>query len=284
MAAFTAHWLIKKYKEFLFSLFRSVPFIGNESSNVVVCLTTYPARLDDVWLTIESLFLQTYTPWKIILVLARDEFNDVEFPRELSEQVNRGLEIVWVDENTKSYKKLLPVVERFPESCIVTFDDDVIYERKRLQRIIEGSQKNPGCIIGGRGKSVTYIGQNFMPYSEWPLANASSCPFGTLLTGVGGILYPASSLREDILFDISAAQRVAPTADDLWFWLAAIKAGTPIHCLGINRNFPIIFRADTNTLTMVNCVGGGNDLQLKNINEKYSVIDELDALSKHCYC
>ncbi len=48
----------------------------------------------------------------------------------------KGLEILWIKENLKSYKKLIPVRFKFPISKIVTFEDDIIYERWRLKKTI----------------------------------------------------------------------------------------------------------------------------------------------------
>ena len=43
-------------------------------------------------------------------------------------------------------------------------------------------------------------------------------------TGVGGVLYPPGSLKEEML-EPSLFLSIAPTADDLWFWAATVANG-----------------------------------------------------------
>ena len=66
----------------------------------------------------------------------------------------KGLEILWIKENLKSYNKLIPVRIKFPLSKIVTFDDDIVYERWRLKILYEKSLKSPRAIIGYRVKKL----------------------------------------------------------------------------------------------------------------------------------
>ncbi len=47
----------------------------DESSDVVVSLTTYPARIKTVWVTIASLLGQSHKPRKVILYLSRAQFD-----------------------------------------------------------------------------------------------------------------------------------------------------------------------------------------------------------------
>ena len=49
---------------------------------------------------------------------------------------------------------MIPVRLKFPLSKIVTFDDDIIYERWRLKDLYEKSIKIPSAIIGFRGKRL----------------------------------------------------------------------------------------------------------------------------------
>ena len=48
---------------------------GTDSeSRIIVSLTTYPARVQGVWVTIASLLNQTMKPYKVILWLAEEQF------------------------------------------------------------------------------------------------------------------------------------------------------------------------------------------------------------------
>lgn len=246
-------------------------FEGNDQSNLIASLTSFPARIEHVWITIESLFQQSYKPWKVVLVLAEEEFPGKKLPKTLEDQVDRGLEIIWVSRNTRSFKKLLPVKEKYPSSYIVTFDDDIIYETKRTERLVRFYKSNPGCIVACRGKEVLLAKQGFMPYMEWPMANRKSPDGKVLATGVGGILYPPGLLNEQMLLDIDNAQRLTPTADDIWFWATAVYSNVPVRCLAYNRTLSIKFRDSENGLTRINCIEGRNDIQLRAIDEEYKI-------------
>jgi hypothetical protein len=238
---------------------------------LIVSLTSYPARINEVWITIESLFLQNYKPWKVVLVLAEPEFPNKKLPATLVDQINRGLEIIWTERNIKSYKKLLPVREKYPDSFIITVDDDIVYERSRIKKLIKGYMDNPGSVVGCRGKEVVFENNAFRPYMEWPLADMSSASYRTMFTGIGGILYPPGLIDEDMLLDIDTAQDLTPTADDIWFWTATVSSHVPVRCLGYNRNLSIKFREIDDSLTKINCVEGGNDIQMKAIEAEYKV-------------
>jgi hypothetical protein len=72
---------------------------------------------------------QTYKPDKIILWLAKSQFPNKEndLPIKVTELVNYGLSIMWVDKDIKSYKKLIPTLKLYPNDIIITADDDLYY-------------------------------------------------------------------------------------------------------------------------------------------------------------
>ncbi|SOB74542.1 hypothetical protein SAMN04488490_0021 [Marinobacter sp. LV10R510-11A] len=244
-------------------------FLGDKESNLIVSLTSYPARIDHVWITIESLFAQSYQPWKIVLVLSKAEFPDQKLPNSLVDQIGRGLEILWTESNTRSYKKLLPVREKYPDALILTVDDDIAYDRSRVRTIIRAHKDNPNSVVGCRGREIKFDGHLFGSYMEWPLATLESPSYRTMLTGVGGILYPPGLIDDKLLLDIDAAQRLAPTADDIWFWMATVCSGVPVKCLGINRSLSIKFRDKRKSLTTINCGEGRNDIQMNAVDRVY---------------
>ena len=91
--------------------------------------------------SIISLFNQDYKDYKIVLTLSLEEFPKKHIPWTLNLLRSKGLEILWCDQNLKSFKKLLPIKKKYPESLIVTFDDDIYYEPWRLKYLIEEHKK-----------------------------------------------------------------------------------------------------------------------------------------------
>ncbi|MBO4780090.1 MAG: hypothetical protein J5497_05590, partial [Selenomonadaceae bacterium] len=52
-------------------------------------------------------------------------------------------------------------------------------------------------------------------------------------TGVGGVLYPPSSLG-DAIFDEEKFMKFAPTNDDVWFWAIALLNGRRVNIVENN--------------------------------------------------
>jgi hypothetical protein len=65
----------------------------NPESNLIISLTSFPARIDHAWITIESLFQQNFRPWKVVLVLSDEEFPTRELPKSILRQQAGGRKI-----------------------------------------------------------------------------------------------------------------------------------------------------------------------------------------------
>ena len=108
---------------------------------VIVSLTTYDKRFYDVYLTIESIMQGTVKPNRIILWLA-NEMKDLHVPVSLQRQVERGLEIGYT-KDIRSFKKLIPTLKKYPESVIITIDDDALYEYDLVENLVNGYKTDP---------------------------------------------------------------------------------------------------------------------------------------------
>lgn len=242
-----------------------LPVSWDPASNIIISLTTFPARIDQAWIAIESLLQQDVRPWKVVLVLSLEEFPTRVLPAAIRRQQTRGLEILWVPRNTGSYKKLLPVRERYPEAIIMTADDDVRYEAWRLRRLRDAAQRRPDTIIGHCGWVITTDTDGLAPYLSWPPAGPETPSNRCLLTGVGAVWYPPGALPAEPLLDIDRALASCPSADDIWFWAVARASGTPIACLGTQRTKSVLRLKDSPALHTVNRAQGRNDIQLQRV-------------------
>lgn len=248
-----------------------LPFQADPSSNIVVSLTSFPARIHHAWITIETIFQQQRRPAKVALVLAEEEFPHRILPHTIREQEKRGLEILWTARNMRSYKKLLPTRSVYPDATIITVDDDVFYEPWRLEQLILAADQHPGAIVGHRGWALSVSTEGILPYLEWPPADRFTPSDRVLLTGCGGILYPPHSLSEDHLFNYDLAESLCPTADDIWFWAVAKITGTHTLCLGNNNIRPVRHQKKSPALIEINWYQGHNDKQLKNVINYYGL-------------
>lgn len=244
-------------------------------SDVVVSLTSFPARIDHAWIAIESLLQQDAPPRKVVLVLATSEFPGRDLPTELRQQHERGLEILWTDRNTRSYKKLLPTREAYPQATIVTADDDVLYEPQMLSSLCTAARQRPNWIVGHTGAVVTAGRKSLLPYRQWPRADQSTPGDRVFLTGNGGILYPANVLPAALLGDSDLAERLCPAGDDIWFWAVARTAGVPVACLGNHSLHMLGYQHATPQLATLNWNQDYNDVQLRSVFEHFGFFDTL---------
>jgi hypothetical protein len=187
------------------------------SINTIVSLTTHSKRINEVHLTIESLFQQTQKANRIILWLSQDEFNDNNIPLILRKQIQRGLEIRYC-QDVRSYTKLLPVLKiADKKQLIITVDDDYIYPYYLVENLYKTHLKHPECICYYKGSRIAIKNGIVQPYSQWKTIEAEYIPsILNFARGVGGILYPPNCFYKDI-DNFQAIQTLAPKADDIWF-------------------------------------------------------------------
>lgn len=238
---------------------------------VIISMTSIPSRIDKVWITMESLLRQTYKPDKILLWLARDEFQNVQLPSKLTEQTSRGVEIKYCD-NIKSYKKFYFTAKEYSNDYIVVVDDDVIYAENMLKELIQTYRKNKGCVICHRSHYIKIQNGKLRPYNRWidyhKRNDLSIEPtYYNFFTGCGGILFPMFLMTGKVL-DKDAFMKLAPSADDVWLnfcaWVSKLKTKNTEGVLG---NTIAIESSASKGLTQKNVGQGKNDQQIKQVLE-----------------
>ena len=256
---------------------------GNDSE-LIVSLTTYGERVYTVHLVIESLFMQTLKPNRVILWLAEDEFSGSKLPITLISKMERGLEIRYC-QDLRSYKKLIPCRELFPDANIVTVDDDVIYPHDFLENLYLEHCEHPEDVIFTRGRIIACHSGEVKPYAEWS-NNKNMCgdSLRYLPIGVGGVLYPPHSLNGEV-FNQENFQKLAPYADDLWFKTMSLLNKTQSRQTsfgrGVNSDDQFLSRfvpiedEQQEKLSEKNVVERGNDAQFKRLVEFYDLMDIL---------
>ena len=205
---------------YYFFLLLTIKSLKKSDDRLIVSLTSQPSRIKNCWIVILSILNQDFQDYKLILVLSSLELSKKNLPWTLKVLQKKGLEILWIKENLKSYNKLIPVRLKFPLSNIVTFDDDIVYERWRLKKLYEKSIKVPSAIIGFRGKRLKRDKKKkISKYLEWDAeATSKTLSEDTFLTGCGGILYPPNKKFDSLVTNYKLAKELAPTADDIFFW------------------------------------------------------------------
>lgn len=263
-----------------FSGVREEHYNGEE---IIVSLTTYSKRIYTVYRTIESLFHQTYKPNRIVLFIDETECNNVDtLPGTLQRQLKRGLEVRFV-KNLKSYKKLVPALKEFPDSVIITVDDDCLYSTDLLERLICAHQRNKQSVCGMECQRIKKSGpREFLPYhmfgtGDVPKEEVTSS--NLIAEGFGGILYPPHCMAKEVT-DENLFMKLAPKADDIWFKCMSLKNG--IKVTQVKREFSIFHycKVDNDVqdiaLYSSNKDGGNNDRQLKAVVDFFDLYDFIE--------
>lgn len=194
------------------------------NGRIIVSLTTYPARISTVWLTIASLLQQTMKPYKVILWLAEEQFPSYEVPDSLKRLQKRGLEICFC-EDLKPHKKYYYAMQEYPEYYIITADDDIFYPEDHIERLWKGHEKYPDAVVCHWSHWIDFDGQEeFMPYNDWADNGEETPSFATLAVGCNGILYPPGCLPEEA-FDKNKIKELSLNTDDLWLKCMEIMNG-----------------------------------------------------------
>ena len=264
---------IKHFKDFAITVDKRTP-------RFIVSLTSYPERINnDVHYCLYSLLNQSLKPDEIILWLAIEEFPNKEFdiPEQILKFKENGLTIKFTH-NIKSYKKLIPALKEYPDDVIITADDDIYYDKHWFEKLYNEYLNNNKCILCHRAHKIKIdSNKKIEPYKYWnKMINDNTSSYLNFFTGGGGVLYTKSLLYKDIL-DENLFTKLAPNADDIWFWAMAVLNKTKIKIVNdpFNKMIPVNYEREHGqdgytTLYASNIVQ--NDIQLNNLLNYYPEI------------
>lgn len=215
---------------------------GGVKHKVIVSLTSFPGAIEYASGAVKSILKGSVLPDLVVLYVSFSQFEGKPLPSELLEleRENPMFEIRGYEPDIRSYRKLIPAIDDFPDDIIVTIDDDVAYHRNLLKKLLEVHTIFPEDIIAHRAKMIAQD----RPYKKWRkyrwyhfLSHRYHKTSLTMQTGVGGVLYPPRSLRKDML-DRQLFTKTAPTTDDIWFWAAAVANGRRVIPVPFGYNKP----------------------------------------------
>ncbi|WP_434996880.1 hypothetical protein ACRZ5S_09595 [Vibrio scophthalmi] len=238
---------------------------------VVVSLTTYSKRINDVYLVIESIAQQTIKPNRFILWLSDDEFTIDTIPQTLKCRLEQGLEVRFC-KDIKSYKKIVPTLDLCPNSIIITIDDDYIYPHDTIESLLLEHRQHPKAVIGNRAHEIVFKSSEIDKYRKWN-KEVDYQSKNLFVTGCGGILYPPKSLHPKVM-DIDLFTELSPHADDLWLFAMAKLNGTEIRRSN-GRRFSDFVELPGNKdmgLNQINVKGRKNDDQMEAICKNLDLV------------
>lgn len=244
---------------------------NKRDTKVIVSLTTFPGRINSVHKTISTLLTQTLKPDEVILWLAEAQFPKKELPEQLTNLQQYGLTIKWC-EDLRSYKKLIPALEEYPNDIIITVDDDLYYAEDTVETLYNSYIKYPKNIHAHRCGQVFLKKNKIEDVSMRKLyfAEFEGASYFYRQIGYGAVLYPPNSLYGDVL-DRKKFTILVPTHDDIWFWVMAVLNNTKIRSVkGYNESVNYVEDTQQVGLCKIN----------KAANEGGSVTDAIEKLSE----
>jgi hypothetical protein len=247
--------------------------VNNEKSRqrkLVCSLTSFPARIDEIWVCIETIFRQTVKADEIVLWLATPQFPDHQLPESLQKCVEKGLTVRWVDEDLRSHKKYFYVLQEYQNADIVLLDDDLYYPDQLLENLVGMADRHPNSICATRVHKMTYSEGQLNPYKKWMhnynsrKEQASSDYF---FTSGAGTLIPTGIMPQDI-FNKEVFKDICFYADDVWLNLKARQAGIQVFSNNkYDKDEISIGRSQRVKLVNENVLDGGNDKQIQSVIE-----------------
>ena len=279
-------WLPDKLVEI--KMYINLPFIrgggrqclelGNNRP-VIVSLTSWKPRIKKVAPVLISLMLQTAHIDKIVLWLSQDELSEGDLNIWLKLCMKRGVEVRFMNGlNLRSHKKYFYAMNEYPDSIIITVDDDMIYDKRLVERLIKAHMVYPDAIIANGASKMSFNEKGeLLPYSRWihgSEVKEIEPSYMLFPIGVAGVLYPPHAVHNEC-FNLEAMMSLCPTHDDLWLKFMGVMNGkkvvlsegknfVPGTCIrGTQRHISLGIRN-----LMNNCAG--NDQQMKAILLRYN--------------
>jgi len=262
--------------DFLLDAIKPKIFKGhNLEKELIFSLTSYPKRFGVLRYVLISLLNQTISPDRIILWIYKKDFE--ELPVSVTELERQGIFIFLLEEDWKSYKKIIPAIELYPDAIIITFDDDILYKPTVAEELVEYHRINGGIVA--QRAHLLQVNQNgeIMPYKTWlektPAKGGYEANSAFVFpTSGAGVLYPPGCFDPRVL-DMDLAFRICPTADDVWLYFMALLKGSKASLIG-DRDFIDINPAPEDSLWAINSKGE-NDRQIANLIEAFGIPDVL---------
>lgn len=256
---------------------------GINNNSIIISFTSYPARINNVWLVLECMFRQTILPDKIILYLSEEQYPTIDFvPPNIKRYICQLFEIRIIKGDYKSHKKYYYTQHDFPNKSIITIDDDIIYPTYLVERLSKMAEKYTYAIPAMYCHRI-YWNENgcVQPYSKWASymikkgIKSSNLFFGS----GGGTYFPPGSLSgSDIPFEV--IDKICPSADDIWLNAITRKNGfIPISITSTHGSVPT-WSNNNQTLSSINNGKKLNDRQLINTINYFKQSYNIDVFCK----
>ena len=258
--------------------------IDEQTPHVVVSLTSIPERIDRAFLTVETLLQQSFKPNKIILWLSEGHFSEDylqkknRFTRRLLKMKRRGLSIEFC-KDIRSYTKIIYALEQYPDSIIVSADDDLYYPRNWLKELYDSYLEEP-LVVHCHFANCIKVTENgkVRSHSEWLAAHEKfeGSSYNVFPFTGQGCLFPPGSFNNEV-FNKEIFLSICPNHDDAWFKGMTILNGVKSKKIkSVSKHWQTVRGTDKKTITSIIIDGKQFDPQVKAVFDKYDLYKYLD--------
>ena len=178
---------------------------------LIISLTSWSKRLPNLPAVLDTIWAQTIQPDMVVLNLSLQEFPKKNLPAFLSDYIIKHdrLQVNWVQENTRVWKKFLPTFALYPDALVLPIDDDILYPPTLVEDMLQAHAKYPDRPISGNrywykgikahcGCASLVQAKFFAGWEQYVTpAFRAACPssdlFYTYLAALNGYFYAESS-------------------------------------------------------------------------------------------
>lgn len=131
---------------------------------LIAAMTTYKKRIGMCGASLYTLMRQSVQLDRICLTLSVDEFPEKEksFPDDIRLLYKYGLiDIIWCGKNTRSFKKTVYAMMKYPSAYVLSADDDCLYARTHAESYVQYMGIYSDSILtkcGGHHDGIAYGG------------------------------------------------------------------------------------------------------------------------------
>ena len=204
------------------------------NDNIIVSLTSHGERIEHCTKTIFSI-IKGSIKTKIVLTVYENDLHKVYCSDNLRCFIDNGIiELIVADKDFGPHLKYFYTMKKYPNSIIITVDDDILYEENMIKKLLFSHLKYPHDIIANRCHFIKTL-----DYNKWE-REIKQCTRShhNFATGVGGVLYPKgcfslSKENEREILDIKFA-------DDIYLKLLELRNNRIVLNLH-NLNFKTLY-------------------------------------------
>lgn len=246
------------------------PVVSQKESAVPISLTSWRPRLPQLPLALLTLLQQSLRPKEIFVWLTKEDVNILT--DETKERFHAfGVRFETCDD-LKPHKKWLPMIEQGRRDPFVICDDDIIYPPEWFAAMV--AEDRSDAYVGAKCHRITFGPNNTVaPYSAWKkqIRTDGQPSHQVFITGCGGGVIHPDRISKKFL-DRNELFKLCPKNDDIWLKAAHLAAGVP--CYKTGYSFPCLELPGSNEtgLAVSNVDNGGNDEQIRNLGQYFSVI------------